>query len=64
VMFWGWAWGIAGAMMAVPALVGLRSVCKRQRRLKLLCAYLEGNYRPMPSLRSLLRPRRKANPAG
>jgi predicted PurR-regulated permease PerM len=62
VMFWGWAWGIAGAMMAVPALVGLRSVCKRQRRLKLLCAYLEGNYRPMPSLRSLLRPRRKANP--
>jgi predicted PurR-regulated permease PerM len=63
VMFWGWAWGIAGAMMAVPALVGLRSVCKRQRRLKLLCAYLEGDYRPMPSLRSLLRPRRKANPA-
>ncbi|HEX6720369.1 MAG TPA: AI-2E family transporter, partial [Burkholderiaceae bacterium] len=60
VMFWGWAWGIAGAMMAVPALVGLRSVCKRQRRLKLLCAYLEGGYRPVPSLRSLLRPRRKA----
>lgn len=63
VMFWGWAWGIAGAMMAVPALVGLRSVCKRQRRLKLLCAYLEGNYRPMPSLRSLLRPRRRTTPA-
>jgi predicted PurR-regulated permease PerM len=62
VMFWGWAWGIAGAIMAVPALVGLRSVCKRQRRLKLLCAYLEGNYRPVPSLRSLLRPRRRANP--
>lgn len=60
VMFWGWAWGIAGAMMAVPALVGLRSVCKRQRRLKLLCAYLEGGYQPVPSLRSLLRPRRKA----
>jgi len=62
VMFWGWAWGIAGAMMAVPALVGLRGVCKRQRRLKLLCAYLEGNYRPVPSLRSLLRPRRKVAP--
>ena len=60
VMFWGWAWGIAGALMAVPALVGLRSVCKRQRRLKLLCAYLEGDHRPIPSLRSLLRPRRKA----
>jgi predicted PurR-regulated permease PerM len=62
VMFWGWAWGIAGAMMAVPALVGLRSVCKRQRRLKLLCAYLEGEYRPLPNLRSLLRPRRKTTP--
>jgi predicted PurR-regulated permease PerM len=59
VMFWGWAWGIAGAMMAVPALVGLRSVCKRQRRLKLLCAYLEGGHQRLPSLRSLLRPRRK-----
>jgi predicted PurR-regulated permease PerM len=64
VMFWGWAWGIAGAMMAVPALVGLRSVCKRQRRLKLLCAYLEGNHQRMPSLRSLLRPRRKADNPG
>jgi predicted PurR-regulated permease PerM len=62
VMFWGWAWGIAGAMMAVPALVGMRSVCKRQRRLKLLCAYLEGGYRPAPSLRSLLRPRSRAAP--
>jgi predicted PurR-regulated permease PerM len=60
VMFWGWAWGIAGAMLAVPALVGLRSVCKRQRRLRLLCAYLEGSHQPVPSLRSLLRPRRKA----
>jgi predicted PurR-regulated permease PerM len=60
VMFWGWAWGIAGAMMAVPALVGLRSVCKRQRRLKLMCAYLEGNNKPVPSLRSLLRPRRRS----
>jgi predicted PurR-regulated permease PerM len=64
VMFWGWAWGIAGAMMAVPALVGVRSVCKRQRRLKLLCAYLEGDYRPVPSLRSLLRPRRGAGSSG
>jgi predicted PurR-regulated permease PerM len=63
VMFWGWAWGIAGAIMAVPALVGLRSVCKRQRRLKLLCAYLEGNYQPVPSLRSLLGSRRKADTA-
>jgi hypothetical protein len=62
-MFWGWAWGIAGAMLAVPALVGIRSVCKRKRSLRLLCAYLEGSYQPVPSLRSLLRPRR-AKPGG
>jgi hypothetical protein len=32
--------------------------------LKLLCAYLEGNHQRMPSLRSLLRPRRKADNPG
>jgi predicted PurR-regulated permease PerM len=59
VMFWGWLWGIAGAMLAVPVLVGLRSICKRNRRLRLLCAYLEGDHRPVPSLRSLLMPKRR-----
>jgi predicted PurR-regulated permease PerM len=60
VMFWGWAWGIAGAMLAVPVLVGVRSVCKRTRSLRLWGAYLEGAHRPTPSLRSLLLPRRRA----
>jgi predicted PurR-regulated permease PerM len=59
VMFWGWLWGIAGAMLAVPVLVGLRSVCKRTRSLRLMCAYLEGDHRPVPSLRSLLSPKRR-----
>jgi predicted PurR-regulated permease PerM len=60
VMFWGWLWGIAGAMLAVPLLVGLRCVCKRTRSLRLWCAYLEGAHQPVPSLRSLLLPRRRA----
>jgi predicted PurR-regulated permease PerM len=59
VMVWGWLWGIAGALLAVPVLVGARSVCKRIRRLRLWCAYLEGAQRPAPSLRSLLLPRRR-----
>ncbi|HEY6514222.1 MAG TPA: hypothetical protein VI032_19755 [Burkholderiaceae bacterium] len=59
VMFWGWLWGVAGAMLAVPLLVGLRTVCKRTRSLRLWCAYLEGAHRPVPSLRSLLLPRRR-----
>jgi predicted PurR-regulated permease PerM len=59
VMFWGWLWGIAGALIAVPLLVGIRSVCKRNRRLRLVAIYLEGNDRDSPSLRSLIRIRRR-----
>jgi predicted PurR-regulated permease PerM len=64
VMFWGWLWGVAGAILAVPLLVGLRSVCKRNRRLRLLCVYLEGNRRPPPSLASLLHHKRRRPRAG
>ena len=64
VMFWGWLWGIGGALLAVPVLVGLRCVCKRNRSLRLWCAYLEGAHRPVPSLRSLLLPRRRAERPG
>lgn len=59
VMLWGWLWGIAGALIAVPMLIALRSICRRDRRLRLMCAYLEGDLRPIPSLRALLRPRRR-----
>jgi predicted PurR-regulated permease PerM len=60
VMVWGWLWGIAGALIAVPMLLGLRTVCKRSRRLKLVCVYLEGDANPPPSLRALLHKRRPA----
>ncbi|RZJ08248.1 MAG: AI-2E family transporter [Rubrivivax sp.] len=56
VMFWGWLWGIAGALIAVPVLIGLRSMCRRVRGLKLLRRFLEGDrHEAPPSLRSLLR---------
>ncbi len=42
VMVWGWLWGVAGAFIAVPLLLALRAVCKRSRRLRLVCVYLEG----------------------
>jgi predicted PurR-regulated permease PerM len=41
VMLWGWLWGIAGAFLAVPLLLGLRAVCKRLPTLRLVCLYLE-----------------------
>jgi predicted PurR-regulated permease PerM len=63
VMFWGWLWGIAGAFVAVPILLGLRTICKRSRRYKLACIYMEGDASPPPSLRSLLRKRPARTPA-
>ena len=57
VMFWGWLWGIAGALIAVPILIGVRSICLRTKRLRLLCRFLDGEARPVPTLRSLLRKR-------
>ena len=43
VMTLGWLWGIAGAFLAVPALLGVRAVCKRVRSLRLVCAFLQGD---------------------
>lgn len=63
VMVLGWLWGIAGALIAVPLLVGLRSLAKRNRKLRLWCAYLEGGHREAPSLRALLQPARRAKRA-
>ncbi len=57
VMLWGWLWGFGGALVAVPLLLALRAACRRTRRLKLLCVYLEGGVAPAPSLRSLMRMR-------
>jgi predicted PurR-regulated permease PerM len=56
VMFWGWLWGIAGALIAVPVLIVLRSACRRTRGLRLARRFLEGDRREAPpTLRSLLR---------
>jgi predicted PurR-regulated permease PerM len=60
VMFWGWLWGIAGAVIAVPMLIAIRSVCRRRRSLRQVCHYLDGNWRPPPSLATLLRVRRRS----
>ena len=60
VMVWGWIWGIAGALVAVPILLALRTVCKRSRRLRLLRVYLEGDASEPPSLRSLLGVKRRS----
>ena len=40
VMLLGWLWGVAGAFLAVPLLLGLRAACRRTRALRPVCAYL------------------------
>jgi predicted PurR-regulated permease PerM len=42
VLFWGWMWGMTGAFVAVPILLGLRNFCKGGRRWRPLCLLLEG----------------------
>lgn len=65
VMFWGWLWGIAGALIAVPLLIALRTVCRRTPSLRAFGRFLDGDARPLPTLRSLVgsRRRRLAAPA-
>lgn len=58
VMFWGWLWGVAGTVLAVPFLIGLRCACRRARGLQLLSVYLEqSSQRELPSLRALMQQR-------
>jgi predicted PurR-regulated permease PerM len=53
VLFWSWLWGIAGAFVAVPLLLGLRALSQRSRRLRFLRIYLDpdgngaGRQRPL-----------------
>jgi predicted PurR-regulated permease PerM len=48
VMAWGWLWGVAGAFLAVPLLLALRAACRRARRLRPLCRWLEGDGEQVP----------------
>ncbi|OWQ92197.1 hypothetical protein CDN99_07605 [Roseateles aquatilis] len=63
VMFWGWLWGVAGAVLAVPLLICLRSISQRNRRMRPVALYLRESDRPCPPLSTLLRPPRVL-PAG
>lgn len=55
VMFWGWLWGVTGAVLAVPLLICPRSVSQRNRRMRPVALYLRGSDRPCPPLATLLR---------
>lgn len=42
VLFWGWMWGIFGAILAVPILVVLKSICAHVESMRSFGEFLEG----------------------
>lgn len=40
VLFWGWMWGVAGALLAVPILVAMKTICDRVDSLNVVGEYL------------------------
>lgn len=54
VMVCAWMWGVAGAFLAVPLLVILRSAARRSKSLRLWCVYLDRGRPELPTMRTLL----------
>jgi predicted PurR-regulated permease PerM len=42
IVFWGWIWGVAGALMAVPILACLKVICDATERLAPVSQFLSG----------------------
>jgi hypothetical protein len=58
-MLAGWLWGIAGAFIAVPFLVAVRSAARRSKNLRVWTTYLDRGREEPPSMRYLLGLRRR-----
>jgi predicted PurR-regulated permease PerM len=59
VMLLGWLWGIAGAFIAVPFLVALRSAARRSKSLRAWTQYFDRGREEPASMRRLLELRRR-----
>ncbi len=55
VMFWGWLWGIAGALVAVPLLVALRNGMRHSRRWRHVSYWLEQPAPTDKTIRAMVR---------
>jgi predicted PurR-regulated permease PerM len=63
VMWMGWLWGVAGAMLTVPLLIGLRCGLRAARSTRRWCVMLEGSSESVPTLSSLLKLKRRRTAA-
>lgn len=48
VIFWGWLWGVAGAVFAIPILIGVKTVCEHSPRLQMVAEFLTTKIRRLP----------------
>ncbi|MCZ4256909.1 AI-2E family transporter [Sulfitobacter sp. G21635-S1] len=48
VVFWGWLWGIPGALVAVPFLVVFKAVCENFEPLRTIGLFLSSEDRKLP----------------
>jgi len=46
VLFWGWLWGLCGALLAVPILVAVKTFCDRVDSLKVFSPFLSDRTSP------------------
>jgi predicted PurR-regulated permease PerM len=56
VIFWGWIWGVAGALMAVPIVAAFRIICGQVPRFYFLGELLSNSPAPIATLRERLSP--------
>ncbi len=55
VMFWGWAWGIAGTLVAVPMLLAARQLCRCKHSLRPFTRWLERPVQSGKTIQALVR---------
>jgi predicted PurR-regulated permease PerM len=55
VLVFGWTWGVAGSVIAVPLLLVVRTTCRREGRMAFVSACLEADEAPVARISALLR---------